>query len=178
MSLQWCLTLCYGPLSTKLLCPWDFPGKNTGVGCHALLQGIFPTQGSNLCLLHYRQILYPLSHLGSPGHSSYFLNDCCICAWEISEEEDSLLNPASFPSTEGTVIDITLVEHIRGRHARTPSVVWCQRSVCCRLWLEKLWNIPSFAGVLLYFPHKMDPLFYAAKNVVYRKDKLESFLCL
>ena len=34
------------------ICPWDSPGKNTRVGCHALLQGIFPTQGSNLCLLH------------------------------------------------------------------------------------------------------------------------------
>ena len=41
--------------------PWDFPGKETGVGCHFLLQGIFSTQRSNLhlqCLLHYRQILY------------------------------------------------------------------------------------------------------------------------
>ena len=37
-----------------LLCPWDSPGKNTGVGCHALLQGIFPTQGSNPSLLHWR----------------------------------------------------------------------------------------------------------------------------
>ena len=36
--------------STRLLCPWDFPGKNTGVGCHFLLQGIFPTQGSSLSL--------------------------------------------------------------------------------------------------------------------------------
>ena len=51
------------------LCPWGFPGKNTRVGCHFLLQGIFPTQGSNLhllYLLHCRQILYPLSHRGSP----------------------------------------------------------------------------------------------------------------
>ena len=40
-------------------------GKNTGVGCHALLQGIFPTQGSNPGLLHCRWILYCLSHLGS-----------------------------------------------------------------------------------------------------------------
>ena len=38
-------------VATSLLCPWDFPGKNTGVGCHGLLQGIFPTQGSNLCLM-------------------------------------------------------------------------------------------------------------------------------
>ena len=37
-----------------LLCPWNSPGKNTGVGCHALLQGIFLTQGLNLGLLHCR----------------------------------------------------------------------------------------------------------------------------
>ena len=42
------------------------PGKNIGVGCHALLQGIFPTQGSNPGLPHCRQILYQLSHKGSP----------------------------------------------------------------------------------------------------------------
>ena len=51
---------------TRLLCPWDFPGKNTGVGFQFLLQGIFPTQGLNLSLLHCRQILYCLSHWGSP----------------------------------------------------------------------------------------------------------------
>ena len=44
----------------------DFPGKNTGVGCHSLLQGIFLTQGSNPGLLHCRHILYRLSHQGSP----------------------------------------------------------------------------------------------------------------
>ena len=43
----------------------DSPGKNTGVGCHTLLQGIFPTQGSNPCLLHCGQILHRLSHQGS-----------------------------------------------------------------------------------------------------------------
>ena len=50
---------------TGLLCPWDFPGKDTGVGCHFLLQGIFPTQGSNLGLLQYRQIPYLLGYEGS-----------------------------------------------------------------------------------------------------------------
>ena len=45
-------------LYTRLLCPWNSPGKNTGVGCHSLLQGIFPTQGLNLGLLHCRQFLY------------------------------------------------------------------------------------------------------------------------
>ena len=56
----------HGLSPARLLCPWDSPGKNIRVGRHALLQGIFPTQGLNLRLLHYRWILYPLSHLGSP----------------------------------------------------------------------------------------------------------------
>ena len=51
---------------TRLLCPWDSPGKNAGVGCHFYLQGIFLTQGSNLDLLHCKQILYNLSQQGSP----------------------------------------------------------------------------------------------------------------
>ena len=50
---------------TRLLCPWDFLGNSTGVDCYFLLQGIFPTQGSNLGLLHCRQMLYRLSHQGS-----------------------------------------------------------------------------------------------------------------
>ena len=49
----------------SLLCSWDFLGKNTGVGCHFLLQEIFPTQGLNLGLPHCRQTLYHLSHQGS-----------------------------------------------------------------------------------------------------------------
>ena len=52
-----------GLYPTRLLCPWDSLGKNTEMGCHALVQGIFPTQGSNPGLLHCRQILYHLSHL-------------------------------------------------------------------------------------------------------------------
>ena len=48
----------------QLLHPWNFPDKSTGVGCHFLLQGIFPTQGSNSGLLHCRQTLYHLSHKG------------------------------------------------------------------------------------------------------------------
>ena len=47
----------HGREPTRLLCPWDFPGKNTGLGCHFLLQGIFPIQGLNpylLCLLYWQ----------------------------------------------------------------------------------------------------------------------------
>ena len=77
----------------RVLCPWDSPGKNTGVGCHALLQGIFPTQGSNLGLLHCRQILYHLSYredlLDTIRHNSkhwiYWASiRCKICAsWSL-----------------------------------------------------------------------------------------------
>ena len=61
---QLCLTLCL-PMDCSLpgsSVHGDSPGKNAGVGCHALLQGIFPTQGSNPGLLHYRRILCHLSH--------------------------------------------------------------------------------------------------------------------
>ena len=70
--------LCLDPLSWPTLCSpldcsppgssvhGDSPGKNIGMGCSALLQGMFPTQGLNPGLLHCRQICYCLSHLGSP----------------------------------------------------------------------------------------------------------------
>ena len=57
----------YGLKSARLLSPWDSPGKNTGVGCHAFLQQIFPTQELNPGLLHWLQILYHQSHQGSPS---------------------------------------------------------------------------------------------------------------
>ena len=62
-------------LPSRHLCPWDFPGKNTAVRCHFLLQGIFPTQGSNWCLLHWQVDSLLLSHQGSPAidrHLHYF----------------------------------------------------------------------------------------------------------
>ena len=49
--------------------PWNFPGQTTEVGSHYLLQGTFPIQGSNPGLLHCRQILYQLSHEGSPRNT-------------------------------------------------------------------------------------------------------------
>ena len=65
---------CHSVLSNFLelhvLCGlWNSPGQNTGVGSFSLLQGIFPTQGSNTGLLHCRQILYHLSHQESPVYN-------------------------------------------------------------------------------------------------------------
>ena len=58
----------YGLYPARILCPWDSPGKNTGVGCHFQLQTIFLTQGSNphlLCLLHWKVCSLPMHCLRS-----------------------------------------------------------------------------------------------------------------
>ena len=91
---QSCLTLCYGLWPTRLLCPWNPLGKNTGGGCHALLQEIFPTQGLNLDLPHCRQILYYPSHQGSPRYSLTCTNN----ASHTKANKCSTCLPFSFPS--------------------------------------------------------------------------------
>ena len=65
---QWCLTLC-DPMDCKparILCPWNSPVKNTGVGCHSLLQGIFLTLGSNPGLPHCKADSLPSEPPGKP----------------------------------------------------------------------------------------------------------------
>ena len=81
---QPCLTLG-DPMDcspARFLCPWDFPGKNTGVGCHALLQGIFPTQGSKqclFCLLHWQAGSLLLEPPGKPREDTCTRKPC----WEF-----------------------------------------------------------------------------------------------
>ena len=79
-SLQLCLTPC-NPVDCGLPVSsvhGDSPGKNAGVGCHALLQGSFPTQGSNShlsCLLHWQASSLPLAPPGKPpAHSKHSIN--------------------------------------------------------------------------------------------------------
>ena len=80
VCVQLCPTLCDPMDPTRLLCPWDFSGKNTGDGCHFLLQRIFSTDGSNphlLCLLYWQADSLPLHHLGSSQvlmYKLYFLS--------------------------------------------------------------------------------------------------------
>ena len=81
-------------LPARLLCPWDFPGKNTRVGCHFLLQGIFATQGSKLYLLwllHCRLILYYWA-TGKPIWEVNTLN------WQATGRHNSL-SSAGFTSS-------------------------------------------------------------------------------
>ena len=98
LAAQSYLTVIPWTVAHHVLCPWDFLGKNTGVGCHLLLQGIFSTQGSNaclLCLLHCRRILYhwaireahdlPYLRLESPGLNLYKLSAVLVYdMWKIA----------------------------------------------------------------------------------------------
>ena len=72
----------HGLQPTRLLYPWDSPGKNTGVGCHFLLQGIVPTQGSNPHLLHCYMDLFSLKTppwlLSSRRHSDTSVGQGCV----------------------------------------------------------------------------------------------------
>ena len=68
---------------TRLLCPWDLPGKNAGVGCHSLFQGIFLTQRLNPLLVHWQVDSLPLSHLGSPLETMLFLPSLFLVLYVI-----------------------------------------------------------------------------------------------
>ena len=92
----------HGPLTARILCPLDSPGKNTAMGWHALLQGIFPTQGLNpslLCLLHWQVGSLPL---GPPGKPSFiqlydqFSPNSVRSAFLLSMQPDTSRNPSDF----------------------------------------------------------------------------------
>ena len=95
----------YRVYPARLLCPWDYPGKNTGVGSHSLLQGIFPTQGLNLALLHCRHILYRLSQPGKPEQMNRWLvNSVQIYAnWNILDFIYFLNSQHPFWGTQGSI---------------------------------------------------------------------------
>ena len=86
----------HGLQPTRLLRPWDFPGKSIGVGCHFLLQRIFLTQGLNPGLLQCRQTLYSLSHM-----SNYI-----AVKWITWKEMDRFLEKFSLPRLNQEGIEI------------------------------------------------------------------------
>ena len=84
-SCVWLFVTLWTIYPARLLCPWESPGKNTRVGFHALLLGIFPTQGSNphlLPLLHWRTGSWPLAPPGKPMCIPYLLY-LLICWWTL-----------------------------------------------------------------------------------------------
>ena len=106
----------HGLWPASLLCPWDFPGKNPGVGCHFLLQGIFLTQESNLGLLHCRQTPYQLSHEGTI---------------KFSKEQVVRLNEARDPPCWGPA------------NAASPSHWWPGRQTAAAAVASEVWWCPG-----------------------------------
>ena len=128
-----CVCVCHPSVSDSLpphglsairpLCPWNSPGKNTGVGCHCLFQEIFPTQGSNLSLLHCREILYHLSQQGG--------GETLILFQGMGEAAAFLKNPGLF----------TFIHYWHQLHAKVslydwgiePSLLFCHFISSCIL---------------------------------------------
>ena len=121
----------YGLLPTRLLCPWDSPGKSTGMGFHTLLQGMVPTQESNPGLLHCRKILYQLGHQGNmypwygfqveksmAPHSS-------TLAWKIpwTEERGRLQSMRSLRVGHNWETSLSLFTFMHGEGNGSP--LWC-----------------------------------------------------
>ena len=113
---------CHGLWLARLLCPWDSPDKNTGVGCHHLLQGIFLTQGSNLGFRHCRQIFFlpsepPEKPMGRPGRQRWDRSG--LFAW-TSARGTAFVRSGTLPTR--------LASRILGR--RGAAAAW-RRDCCC-----------------------------------------------
>ena len=136
---QWCPTLWpHGLQPTRLLCPWDFPNKNTEVGCHFLLQGFFPIQGSNLHVLHWHEDSWR-SHLRiktalwvffSNSLSWYSLTSCLLNPWRPGHG-DSLSRHGflTCPSTHHCSF-ITLRSALMESHEQRVPFRWQNFAVC------------------------------------------------
>ena len=95
----------------RLLCPWNFPDKNTGLGCYFLLQGIFPTQGSNqhlLCLLHWQADSLPSRPPGKPS-------------WEYSLSERKIIIGTSEGEKRAQCREGEIQETGKGRNSQDNS---------------------------------------------------------
>ena len=105
-----CLVMSDSLRPYSLLCPWDSPGKNTGVGCHFLIQGIFLTQGANLallCLLHWQMdsqscptLCDPMdcSTPGLPEFTQLMFIESMMSSNQLNLCRHLLLPPSIFPS--------------------------------------------------------------------------------
>ena len=131
---QLCLTL-YDPMDYSL---WNSPGQNTGVGSLSLLQGFFPTQGSSPGLPHCRQILYQLSHKGSPR----------ILEWVAIPSPEDIPNPGIKLGSPALQVD-SLPLAPPGKPMKTylnftyNQVKWKWKSLSCVRLFATPWTIQS-----------------------------------
>ena len=92
----------HGLQLTRLLCPWNSPGKNTGVACHFLLQGIFPTQGLNSCLwhlMHWQADSLPLCHLRSLASIAFHFKSSKTTSQKRKKLEHKIKNKKELPTS-------------------------------------------------------------------------------
>ena len=123
-----CLTFLrpYGLYLTRLLCP-DFPGKNTGMGCHFLLQDIFLTQRSNLSLLHCRQSLY---HWAAwEAHDQYLKVKVKSFSRIPSLQLHELYSPWNSPGQDTGVGSLSLLQGIFLTPGSNPGLPHCRQIV-------------------------------------------------
>ena len=99
---QSCLTLAT-PWAVACQVLWNFPGKNTGVGCHFFLQGICPMQGSNLCLLHWQADSFPLVPSGKRWGNQRFL---CYSKYSMNIIS---FNPHTNPVKYGVLVPLQII---------------------------------------------------------------------
>ena len=134
VCVQSCLTATLWTVAARLLCPWNFPGKNTGAGCHFLLHGVFLTQGLNpclICLLHWQADSLSLSHLGSPIVSILII--ITIIYLVVPASVLGTLNLSSFDSHNNAMklIVLTILWKETESHRRAVNCLankyWC----CC-----------------------------------------------
>ena len=104
-------------LPPRLLCPWDSPGKNTGVGSHALLQGIFPNQGWNP---------------GSPTLQADSLpSEPPDLAWGTPEREITLLGESPTAGNLRLLLGSPILRGPRDPHYDSVMGFLCELAVCC-----------------------------------------------
>ena len=135
----------HGLQPTRLLCSWDFPGKGTGVGCHFLLQGIFPTQGLNPGLLNCRQILYQLSYIREALFSVYIK----LSVFEIFTH--GLKNV--FDNSKSMVNKIKQIYHIKAIKYSICSHIMLKKS-CKKVNHVVTFSTPKYSNTdFLRYPH-------------------------
>ena len=114
-----CPTLLWrhGLYPARLLCPWDFPGKNTRVGCHFFFQGIFQTQGSNLRLLLWQADSLPLCHQGSLRFIDWLFN--FLYMFKVTLHLQSLQSTGCIPRVIPPILDPILYPMLCTSHSPT-----------------------------------------------------------
>jgi len=119
--------------------PWNSPGQNTGVGSLSLLQGIFPTQGSNSGLPHWGRILYQLSHKGSPR----------ILEWVAYPFSRGSSQPRNRTIAGGFFTNWGIRESLKKALKREASILWLPSSLRLHLCVEP--NVPPMFCFLNHF---------------------------